>query len=243
MHKLFISPSDVDGKFISVKGEDVEHLHALRVREGDLLRVSDGVSRVYEAKAAQIRKDAVLLDIVSEKPFENEPCLSLTVCIASLKGDGCEDVIRQAVELGASRIVIFSSENCVADKRGKTDRYAKIARQAAMQSGRDIIPSVNGIVSFDEMIEILSEAEFSAFFHESASDPLYPYISAHEKSPRSAAFCVGPEGGFSEKEVAFARNAGIPVLSLGKRILRAVTAPVYAASVIMSVFDEPRCCN
>jgi len=236
MHRLFVSENCIDGEIITVSGEDVEHLHAVRVREGDTISVSDGVSRSFLAKAEQIRKNSVILKIISESGFEHEPSVFLTVCIAVLKGDGCEEVIRHSVELGASRIIFFSSENCVADKRGKTDRFIKIARQAAMQSGRDIIPTVDGILTYNEMIKVLSEAEIGIFFHETATEPLYDYIK-DKKIPRTVAFCVGPEGGFSDKEVEIARSNNIPIISLGKRIMRAVTAPLYASSVIMSLFD------
>ena len=148
-----------------------------------------------------------------------------------------EDVIKQAVELGANKIVFFSSSNCIAEKREKGEKYAKTARQAAMQAGRDRIPEVVSGVTFAEMIDGLAAADISAFFHEKADLPLYDVILT-KKDPRSAAFAVGPEGGFSDKEAEIAIQKGIPVVSLGKRILRAVTAPLCALSVLTSVYDR-----
>lgn len=237
MHKLFVSPEDIHDNTVTVTGNDVEHLHALRVKEGDDIKISDGVSLNYDAVVREVRKNSVSFELLQSYEFENDPKIDITVYCALLKGGSNEDVIKQAVELGANRIVFFSSSNCIAEKREKGEKYAKIARQAAMQAGRDRIPEVVSGVTFAEMIEGLASADISAFFHEKADLPLYDVILT-KKDPRSAAFAVGPEGGFTDKEVDIAAQRGIPVVSLGKRILRAVTAPLCALSVLTSVYDR-----
>ena len=237
MHKLFVSPEDIFENTVTVSGADVEHLHALRVREGDKMAISDGVGICYDATVAEVRKNSVSFSLTDGHPFENEPKIDITVYCALLKGGSNEDVIKQAVELGANKIVFFSSSNCIAEKREKSEKYAKTSRQAAMQSGRDRIPEVVGGVSFNEMIEGLRAADVSAFFHEKAEIQFYDVVSA-KKDPRSAAFAVGPEGGFTDKEADIAIENGIPVVSLGKRILRAVTAPLCALSVLSCVYDR-----
>jgi 16S rRNA (uracil1498-N3)-methyltransferase len=237
MHKLFVSPEDIHDNTVTVTGNDVEHLHALRVKEGDDIKISDGVALNYDAVVKEVRKNSVSFELIKSYEFENEPKIDITVYCALLKGGSNEDVIKQAVELGANKIVFFSSSNCIAEKREKGEKYAKTARQAAMQAGRDRIPEVVSGVTFAEMIDGLAAADISAFFHEKADLPLYDVILT-KKDPRSAAFAVGPEGGFSDKEAEIAIQKGIPVVSLGKRILRAVTAPLCALSVLTSVYDR-----
>ena len=237
MHKLFVSPEDIRDNTVTVTGNDVEHLHALRVKEGDDIKISDGVALNYDAVVKEVRKNSVSFELIKSYEFENEPKIDITVYCALLKGGSNEDVIKQAVELGANKIVFFSSSNCIAEKREKGEKYAKTARQAAMQAGRDRIPEVASGVTFAEMIDGLAAADISAFFHEKAEIPFYDVVSS-KKDPRSAAFAVGPEGGFSDKEAEIAIQKGIPVVSLGKRILRAVTAPLCALSVLTSVYDR-----
>ena len=237
MHKLFVSPEDIRDNTVTVTDNDVEHLHALRVKEGDDIKISDGVALNYDAVVKEVRKNSVSFELIKSYEFENEPKIDITVYCALLKGGSNEDVIKQAVELGANKIVFFSSSNCIAEKREKGEKYAKTARQAAMQAGRDRIPEVVSGVTFAEMIDGLAAADISAFFHEKADLPLYDVILT-KKDPRSAAFAVGPEGGFSDKEAEIAIQKGIPVVSLGKRILRAVTAPLCALSVLTSVYDR-----
>ncbi len=239
MHKLFVSPEDINGNTITVTGEDVEHLHALRMREGERIFISDGEKTVYDAALSQMRKNSAVFEIKSQRPFENEPQTDITVCIALLKGGACEDVIKQSVELGANRIIIFSSSNCIAKEREKDGKYYKTARQAAMQSGRDTVPKLLTGFSFDEMLEELKKAEISLFFHEKATEHFYDVLEKNSL-PRSAAFAVGPEGGFTDTEAESAEKNGIKVVFMGKRILRAVTAPLCALSVIAALYDRQR---
>ena len=239
MHKLFVSPSDIDGNYITVTGDDVEHLHAIRIKEGETIFASDGVHTVYCAVLSQMRKNSAIFEITEEKPFENEPEIDITVCCALLKGGANEDVIKQSVELGASKIVLFSSENCVAKEREKDGKYYKTARQAAMQCGRDRIPQIVTGINFAQTLSLLENSDLPLLFHEKARKPFFDVVREN-KNPRSAAFAVGPEGGFTENEVALAANRGIPAVSMGKRILRAVTAPLCALSVLISVYDAGR---
>jgi 16S rRNA (uracil1498-N3)-methyltransferase len=239
MHKLFVPPGNIEGNIITVTGEDVEHLHALRIKNGEKINVSDGKKTAYEAVLTEMRKSSAIFEIRSVRPFENEPQIYITACIALLKGGSCEDVIRQSTELGAAKIVLFSSSNCIAKEREKDGKYIKIARQAAMQSGRDIIPEIVTGVSFEEMIDLLKASELPLFFHEKAETPFFDVIEKTEL-PRSAAFAVGPEGGFTDIEAEIAEKNEINVVSMGKRILRAVTAPICAISVLTSVYDRQR---
>lgn len=239
MHKLFVTQESIKDTLITVTGEDFDHLRVLRIREGERMEISNGTDRCFSAVAEKINRDSISFRIVSEHAFENEPSIDITVCCALLKGSANEDVIKQSVELGATRIMLFSSTNCIAKEREKADKYIRTARQASMQSGRDRIPEIIYGAGFDDMIGELKRADFSVFFHEKATEPFYDAILKN-KNPRSAAFAVGPEGGFTDAEVRVAEDNGIRIVSLGKRILRAVTVPLCALSVITSVFDPLR---
>ncbi len=239
MHKLFVPQEIIMDGFVNVTGEDFDHLRVLRIRTGEKLEISNGQDRCFDAVVEKTDRNSVTFRILSEHPFRNEPRIDITVCFALLKGGANEDVIKQSVELGATRIVLFSSTNCIAKEREKTEKYEKVARQASMQSGRDRIPTVVSGLTFEEMIKELKSADFPVFFHEKATLPFYDAIIKN-KNPRSTAFAVGPEGGFTDDEVRCAEENGIPVVSLGKRILRAVTVPLCALSVISTVYDPLR---
>ena len=240
MHKLFFDISE-NASEITVTGEDFSHLTVLRIKKGDTITVSDGISVCYTAKAESFSKKGAVFSLYDPRPFETESKVKITAYCALLKSGKSDSVIQKAVELGASEIVLFQSKNCVAEassEKGerKLERWNKISRQAAMQSGRDIIPSVRGVISFKEMISELKDKDISMFLHEKAEFSAYELL---KKNPDASTvgFAVGPEGGFTDLEVDEAVSNGIPAISLGKRILRAETAPLCILSICGALFE------
>lgn len=245
MNRIFFSPSEElnENDKIKITGEDFRHLQVLRVRTGEEIKISDNKNYCYSGIISDFGKDNISILINQKNSFTDEPNIKITLFQALLKGEKNEIVIQKAVELGAAEIIFFHSENCVAklsDERqdNKIERFNKIARMAAMQSGRDIIPSVKGIMSFKEILPVLKNNDISMVFHEKSQNSLSVFLTEKINGCKSVAFSVGPEGGFSEEEIKAFNNNNIPALSLGKRILRAETAPLCALSVIMAYSGE-----
>ena len=240
MHKLFFDvPEGVTE--ITVEGEDFAHLTVLRIKAGETVTVSDGVSRCYTATAESFSKKGAVFSLSDPRPFEVESDVKITAYCALLKSGKSDGVIQKAVELGAAEIVLFQSKNCVAEassEKGdrKLERWNKISRQAAMQSGRDIIPNVRGVISFKEMIAELKIKDISMFLHEKAEYSSYELLSKSLKVS-TIGFAVGPEGGFTDSEADESTSNNIPLISLGKRILRAETAPLCILSICGALFE------
>ena len=240
MHKLFFDVPD-GATEITVEGEDFAHLTVLRIKAGETVTVSDGVSKCYTAKAESFSKKGAVFSLSESRPFEVESDVKITAYCALLKSGKGDSVIQKAVELGASEIVFFQSKNCVAEassEKGerKLERWNKISRQAAMQSGRDIIPVVRGVISFKEMLLELKQKDVSMFLHEKAQFSAYKLLAESGKVS-SIGFAVGPEGGFTDQEADESVDAGVPLISLGKRILRAETAPLCILSICGALFE------
>ena len=237
MHILF---AEIAEKMV-ITGEDAEHLHVLRPKIGDIMKISDGRRRCCMGKISEITKKSVVFDYLEDTEPCSEPKINAVLCCALLKSGKNDYVIQKAVELGAREIIFFESKNCVAsEKNDKSERRAKIALQAAMQSGREIVPTVR-VMTFKEAVEYAKSFDFKGFLHEKAESSFGQAIRDHKadgKPLNSAIFMVGPEGGFTENEAEYARENGIPSLLLGPRILRAETAPVCALSVIMAAAGE-----
>ncbi len=240
MHKLFFDVPE-GATEITVDGEDFAHLTVLRIKAGETVTVSDGVSRCYTATAESFSKKGAVFSLSDPRPFEVESDVKITAYCALLKSGKSDGVIQKAVELGAAEIVLFQSKNCVAEassEKGdrKLERWNKISRQAAMQSGRDIIPVVRGVISFKEMLLELKQKDVSMFLHEKAQVPAYTLL-AEAENVSSIGFAVGPEGGFTDQEADESVAAGVPLISLGKRILRAETAPLCILSICGALFE------
>ncbi len=237
MPRFFVSSNDISNGVAHVFGEDRDHIvKTLRMRIGEAIELCDGEGFVYHGTITDFDNEKVFVSYNSFVPCDSEASTSVTVCIAVPKGDKAEMIVQKCVELGAKRIILYMSSRCISrpdDKSAakKIVRLSKIAAEAAKQSERGIIPTVEGIYDFTSMLKIAKEHTKSLFFYERGGLPIKTLLC--DEQPDSVAIITGAEGGFSDDEVALAKDAGILVASLGKRILRCETAPLCALSAVM----------
>ncbi len=217
-----------------LEGADAHHAaKALRVRVGEELTVCDTKGVDYLCKVSNVTADRVLLEVVEKKPNATEPSVFVTLYQCLTKGDKMDTIIRQAVECGVSEIVPVLSENCVSrpDEKSllkKTERWQRIADEAAGQCGRGILPKVKSAISLKQVAEDIAKVDKAFFFYELGGKPM-----EQQENIKTAAVIIGPEGGFSVAEAEMLEKNGAAVTTLGPRILRAETAPIAALSVLM----------
>jgi 16S rRNA (uracil1498-N3)-methyltransferase len=170
-----------------------------------------------------------------EKAFEDqEPTLGvdLHLGLAVIKGKGWDDLIRQLTEIGVTQITpLLTQRTQLEPGSHKIERWRRIAREASEQCERSRIPLVADVCSAESWWP-QTQADFKGIAVARAQAPqLLQLLTSHQDpQPRSLALAVGPEGGWTEKEVEIAQGRGWQVISLGSQILRAVTAPVVIAS-------------
>ena len=217
------------GDILHLEGEDARHVAlSLRCRLGEELVVCDGANTQYQCRIQALDPRQVGLQVVSAQPCESEPPVRLHVYQAFLKGDKLEEVVQKCVELGVSDLTPVFSDNVVSrpDRSSwekKLVRWQKIAREAAMQCGRGIVPRVHPPVDLAICLQGLARTELGFVCYENEKDlSLKALLPA--AAPASCAFFIGPEGGLSPKEVQAVDGAELPRVSLGHRILRAHTA-------------------
>ena len=192
-------------------GEDGRHIaKSLRMRPGEALTLCDGRGTDYACRVVSCDGEGALVQVEESRPSFSEPGTKVTVCQCLAKGDKLETVTQKAVELGAWEIWPVESARCVVRLEGKSGekkaaRLQKIAREAAMQSGRGVIPQVRQPASLKQALQ-------------TAGGRLFVF--------------VGPEGGFAPEEAELARSLGGKVLTLGPRILRTETAPLAALACV-----------
>ena len=227
---FFIKTEIESGTFL-LDEENEKHARVLRLRPGEAVTavIPSGVQCECEYGG-----DGVLR-VISLKPCANEPDVFVTLFQALPKGDKMDFIIQKCVELGVSRIVPMITSRCVSrpdekSLRKKRERWQKIALQAAMQSRRGIIPEVADCVSFSEAVELSGQNDVNLFFYELGGSPVREIISG---KPRTAGIFIGSEGGFEQSETDLAVESGCKTATLGKRILRAETAPLAALSILM----------
>ncbi len=248
MPRFFIEPRDISpGEQITVSGEDARHISfSLRARVGEEYVLCDTCNYEYRCKISAISSESVDFELLDKKPCEAEPNVEVTLFQALVKGDKFDAVVQKAVELGVYRIVPVVSSRCISrpdskQLEKKIERWQKISKSAAMQCARANIPEVSEAVSYETALEMIKQADCGFICYE--AEPHEPMKQIFEKAskenkPATYSFYVGPEGGISQEEAKLAQESGLPLASLGKRILRTETAPLCVISSIMFFSDN-----
>lgn len=223
--------------FAVVSGSDSQHLcRVLRQKAGDSIIFCDNSGNDYEGEILEISSENVLLKIAKSWQSTTEANIFAHMYLGITKGDKLEWAIQKSVELGCASITPFYSRYTVVKPKKdeeKLERYRRIAKEAAKQSGRGKIPDINMALKFPEMLKDACEKDYPLFFYEKGGGSLKDIFNGINSENKSFALISGPEGGFSPEEAAEAEEKGCITASLGKRILRAETAPVAALAATM----------
>lgn len=212
-----------------IDGDDAKHIFkSLRMKIGEDITVCDGNGYDYHCKIEELSDTLVKLLVKEKIKSVAEPDIEVTLYQCFLKGDKFCDVIKHSVELGVTTIVPVLSEFCVSrpnekDSIKKIERYNKIAKEAAKQSGRGIIPKVLPPINIKDV------PKDTLLFYECGGEPINKILPSLILENKNLSVLIGSEGGFSQKEAAYFKNKA----TLGKRILRAETAPLAALTAIM----------
>jgi 16S rRNA (uracil1498-N3)-methyltransferase len=236
MTRFFVSPEEMGESFLVLTGENAAHAKVLRLKAGDMVTVCDGQGRECNCTVSDVSPGQVSLVAHHWGNSQGEAVVPVRIFMAFPKADKLEHVIQKATELGAYEIVAFPSARCVSrpDEKSlkkKLERWQKIAASAAEQSGRGRIPQVLVLDSFHAALSRASEADKALMFYENEQAVTLKMALSGEY--RTVSLLTGPEGGLEEKEVRQARETGLQVCTLGKRILRCETAPLCALSAVM----------
>ncbi|MFD1772892.1 16S rRNA (uracil(1498)-N(3))-methyltransferase [Paenibacillus rhizophilus] len=245
MQRYFVSPENFGEDSVTIGGEDARHIaRVMRGKAGDKLIVSDGVSREALAEIASIGEGIVTVSIIENMPMTQEARVKITVAQSLPKGDKMEIVIQKCTEIGAASFQPFLSERTIVqyDERKESkrlDRWRKIAKEAAEQAHRNIVPEVAAPQTWKQLLKSVDRYDAVYFCYEkeeglqlrSAVAPWAAQLG--DASKASVLVIVGPEGGFSEGECGEAEAAGAVSVGLGKRILRCETAGMVAAACIL----------
>lgn len=238
MSRFFIEDSPVQPGVIRIKGEDVNHIrNVLRSKIGDTLTLSNGKGTDYTVRITRFDGDSIEAQILGTVENKTEPPIYILLFQGLPKSDKMDLIIQKAVELGVGKVVPFMGERTVVkldnprDSGKKVARWQKIALEAAKQSNRGIIPEIAYPVSYKEALDMAKGVDLALIpYEKELQGSLKKVLSQPEI--KSIALFIGPEGGFTEKEVTEAIGRGIRPVTLGPRILRTETAGLAAISMI-----------
>ena len=220
----FIGDFDLSADKISITGDIAEQIRSvLRLKAGDVVLLGNGSGKEASARIASLGRGKANLEII-EVSFPQRELKSRVVLFASvIKKENFEFVVQKAVECGVSKIIPVISDRTV--KLGlNMERLKKIIREASEQSGRTMIPEISNPLSFSESLNMAEGRKI--LFHPEGKE----FIPSLSGTGTVSAF-IGPEGGFSDREIEESRAAGAEIISIGKLTLRAETAATIVSFI------------
>ena len=240
MHHFFVTPQQVKENEIIITGTDVNHIkNVLRMKSGEEVQISDGNNKKYLCEIVSMTGEEVHVALKEELTADTELPSNIYLFQGLPKSDKMELIVQKAVELGVFEIIPVATKRAVVkldDKKAvkKVERWNGIAESAAKQSGRNIVPKVNEVMSYEEAIRYAKALDIILIPYELAEDMNQTRQVIEGITPgQSVGIFIGPEGGFDASEVEYAITQGAEAITLGKRILRTETAGLTTLSILM----------
>ncbi|WP_018247798.1 16S rRNA (uracil(1498)-N(3))-methyltransferase [Orenia marismortui] len=239
MHHFFVKPKDINDGIITITGKDVKHItRSLRLDISDKISVADGESNKYLTEIIDISEEFVRAKIINEFEVRVESNIEVTLVQGLPKSKKMDLITQKCTELGIREIIPVDTKRTVVNLKPKKaerrqQRWQKIAREAAKQSGRAIIPIMKDLMTFKDILSLASEYDLVLMPWEDEQSTKLKEVLTDNQEVNKIMIIIGPEGGFSKQEVELAKEEGIKPVTLGPRILRTETAGIATLSMIL----------
>lgn len=242
---FYVKNNQVNAKTISILGDDVKHIrNVLRHKIDDELEICDESGFRYLTKIREFLENEILLDILKQSDKNTEMPVKIDLYQGLPKSDKMDLIVQKTTELGISNIIPVMTERVIvklekANEGKKIERWNKIAAEAAKQSGRQLIPVVENVVNLEKIVEKLSKYDIVIVPFECEKDSTLKNILKNVKNKiENIAVVIGPEGGFSENDIAILeKRSNVVKVSLGKRILRTETAGLATIAMLLYEYE------
>jgi 16S rRNA (uracil1498-N3)-methyltransferase len=234
VYRLVIKPEQIQEQKIQLTSPQQHYLRrVLRLKEGDRFVAMDGVGKSWWAKI-----ESTSACLVESLDISNELPITVTLVTALPKGNAYDEVVRCCTELGVSIFQpVISDRTLLKPSPHKLERWRKIATEAAEQAERQIVPTILEPVPFPEMLAREMDAESDRYICVARGGGYHLSQYLQHSVRNNILIATGPEGGWTKEEVEKAIAVGYQPVSLGDRILRAVTAPIVAVSLVAGAME------
>ena len=241
MKRFFVPPDSIIGNAATLPEEHGKHIrNVLRLKPGDDILIFDGSGKEYQAK---IKTLYPVIDCQITCGIGKRPIRKIDICLVQgiAKGDKMDTIIQKGTEIGISRFIPCLTERTIVkldkdSRRKKQERWQKIARSAAEQSGALAVPDISEIRAFAEVIAGLDKTGLNIIPWEEEQGQRIKDV-LENVTPKTITIFIGPEGGFSAEEIDLARRNKVIPVSLGRQILRTETAGLVTAAILKYEFE------
>ncbi len=236
MQRITIDPTQIHGEHVALTLEQHHYLtRVIRLKYGDRFQAIDGTGKLYFVKLAKDTAEIIETSIASDREL---PQAIVLIC-ALPKGNNFDDIVRAGTELGVTEIIpALSDRTLLQPSPQKLQRWRKIAQEAAEQSERTRIPT---IVEPQALQTIFTQSPNIGHKYLCQARGEYPHLlTCLQSTDRSSTdvpiiIAIGPEGGWTDAEIQLAIDNDFQPVSLGRHILRTITAPIVALSIVSTV--------
>jgi 16S rRNA (uracil1498-N3)-methyltransferase len=240
MARFYIPNLHIQNGLLKIEGDEVKHIRkVLRLKAGDEILVFDGMGKEFEGTIIGEGRSSVMVEIQRILSPKGDSPLEVTLAQSLLKGEKMDYLIQKATELGVKEIIPFFSSRTVpvvekTRRLKRHQRWEKIAIEASKQCGRGVVPKIESLQDYSDMLHTASTDSIRLILWERGERDGFALKEVLERSKENAKifFVTGPEGGFSRDEVEKAKRAGFAAVTLGRRILRAETASLCFLSIL-----------
>jgi 16S rRNA (uracil1498-N3)-methyltransferase len=236
-YRLVIEPNQKQDDRLSLTPQQQHYLtRVLRMGEGDRFVAMDGKGKAWLAEI--IGTSAKIIESIF---ISTELPVAITLIVALPKGNGFDEVVRSCTELGVATFMpVISDRTLLKPSPNKLDRWRKIATEAAEQSERQIVPAILEPIKFTTAIATVVDSQTDCYICVARGNRSYLWncLSQRQSDNSKIVIAIGAEGGWTEKEIDTAIAVGFQPVSLGRRILRAVTAPIAAITLTVAAIES-----
>jgi len=237
MARFYVPQPRIEKGMLRVEGNEVRHIRrVLRLKTGDEIVIFNGSAKEYEGTIVEEGPSSVMIKIQNIYPSKRESRMEITLAQSVLKGEKMDLLIQKATELGVKAIVPFFSSRSVpllekSARLKRCHRWERIAIEASKQCGRGIIPNIEPLRDYSEMLQTASPDSLRLILWEREGARLKEVLGG-PKEKLKVFFIIGPEGGLSQEEVSHAKEKGFIPVTYGERILRSETASLCLLSIL-----------
>jgi 16S rRNA (uracil1498-N3)-methyltransferase len=245
--RFFAPEAQTSGDLVTLPEEEAEHLtRVLRLGAGAAVRVFNGMGEEFDSVVETAAKSVVQVRIGNPRNPAPEAHLQMTLAQAVLKGDKMDDVVRDAVMIGAAGIrpilTARTETSAVALEKGRRrDRWERVAISSAKQCGRAVVPPVFEPVTFESLMQVLLDKWLTGpaivLVEPGATRSAVPLSELDVGTPKAATVVVGPEGGWTPEEID-AASVACRLVTMGDRTLRADVMGLVAIAALFSKWKE-----
>src|SRR5690625_4157539 len=251
MQRYFVPEYNWNNEIVTIRGEDARHIKVvMRFQQGDYIICNRLDGKAAICSITNLTKQTVHLQVVEWLNNNNELPVHVTIAQGLPKGNKMDYILQKGTELGASQFCFFQAERSIVKwdakkSKQKIKRFEKIVKEASEQCHRNRIPVISEISSLEKLIEQCKVYDIMLFAYEEEVSSNQYHSFAKSLSNASTGdkmiIFIGPEGGFSQREVKTLKSNNVAPVRFGPRILRTETASLYALASISYQFEELGC--